>query len=487
MRRVTRREFHKKIGLTAAWAATANLLTCSKGFGQKVSTKRNRPNILFIMTDDHCLRALSCYSGRLNSTPHLDRLAREGMRFQHCLCTNALCAPSRAVVLTGKYSHVNGVINNSTPFNGSQQTFPKLLRKDGYETAMIGKWHLKSEPTGFDYWNILPGQGVYYDPAFIEMGSRKKHSGYVTNLITDFCIDWLKQRSRDKPFCLLCHHKAPHGPWVPAPRHRNLFAKVNFPEPATFNDDFQTRSTAAREAKLAIQNDMNPRHYLQQEQPKNLTGQAAKQWRYQNYLRGYLGCIASVDDSVGRLLDYLDQAGLSENTLVVYTSDQGRFLGEHGWFDKRFMYEQPLHMPLLIKYPKLIPAGSVREEIILNLDFAPTFLDLAEIDIPDDIQGESFKSILQGHRPKDWRTSMYYHYYEFPGTHSVKRHCGIRTERYKLIHFYNDIDAWELYDLSEDPDEVNNIYDNPAHAVIVKQLKAELDRLRKLYGDTARS
>jgi arylsulfatase A-like enzyme len=438
------------------------------------------------MTDDHCLRALSCYGSQMNTTPHLDRIAQEGMMFKHCLCTNALCAPSRAVILTGKYSHINGVKDNHTRFDGSQPTFPKLLQKGGYKTALIGKWHLKSEPTGFDYWNILPGQGVYYNPTFIEMGAPRKHPGYVTDLITDFCIDWLKQRSSDKPFCLLCHHKAPHGPWLPAPRHRNLFAKVEFPEPATFDDDFKTRSAAARDAELTIQYDLKPSQYLKLEQPKGLTDQAVKQWRYQNYLRGYLGCIASVDESVGRLLDYLDQASLTENTLVVYTSDQGRFLGEHGWFDKRFMYEQPLHMPLLVRHPRLILAGSVRDDIVLNLDFAPTFLDLAGIDVPKDIQGRSFKPILQRHRPKDWRTSMYYHYYEFPGTHSVKRHYGVRTERYKLIHFYNDIDAWELYDLLKDPNEVNNVYSNPAYADLVRKLRAELDRLRKLYGDTGR-
>jgi arylsulfatase A-like enzyme len=438
------------------------------------------------MADDHASHALSCYGSNINKTPNLDRLANEGMRFENCFCTNSICAPSRAVILTGKYSHINGKIDNrkSNPFDGSQLTFPKLLRKAGYETAMIGKWHLRTEPTGFDYWNVLPGQGKYHNPEFIKMGERKKHEGYVTDLITDFCLDWLRQRSADKPFFLMYHHKAPHRNWQPDEQHAKMYAKTDVPLPETFNDNYETRSDAARRQAMTIADHFRVPSDTKIEPPEGLTGQALKRWKQQRYMEDYLACVASVDDNVGRLLDYLDESGLSHNTIVVYTSDQGFFLGDHGWFDKRFMYEESLRMPLLVRYPKEIKPGAVNGDIVLNLDFASTFLDFAGIAVPVDMQGNSLRLLLKGKTPTDWRTSMYYHYYEYPGAHAVKRHYGVRTGQYKLIHFYYDIDAWELYDLRADPHELNNVYGNPAYADIAQALKKELRRLQGQYGDS---
>ncbi|UCH64258.1 MAG: sulfatase [Fidelibacterota bacterium] len=441
-----------------------------------------RPNIIFIMTDDHASHALSCYGSRINETPNLDRIAMEGMRFNNCFCTNSICAPSRAVILTGKYSHLNGVTDNKLEFDGTQQTFPKLLQQAGYETAMIGKWHLKSEPTGFDYWNVLPGQGLYHNPVMIEMGERKTYEGYVSDIITDHCLTWLKRREGDKPFCLMYHHKAPHRNWQPAERYMDLY-EDDIPLPETFDDDYGTRSAAAREQEMTIERHLVPSD-VKEEPPEGLSGRELKRWKYQRYMEDYLRCVQSVDDNVGRLLDYLDESGLAESTVVIYTSDQGFYLGDHGWFDKRFMYEESLRMPLLVRYPKKIKAGSVNDDMVLNLDFGPTFLDLADSAAPTDMQGRSFRRVLLGDTPKDWRTSMYYHYYEYPGWHMVKRHYGVRTRRYKLIHFYYDIDAWELYDLQEDPHELNNVYDDPAYTDVLQNLKVELERLQEQYGDS---
>jgi len=471
-----RRDFLKAVGLGAASLAIPPGL-----FASGVSKKK--PNIIFIMTDDHASHALSCYGSKINTTPNLDRIAKEGMRFNHCFCTNSICAPSRAVILTGKYSHLNGVIDNGVRFDGSQLTFPKVLQKAGYETAMIGKWHLKSDPTGFDYWNVLPGQGAYHNPVMIEMGQRKKYTGYVSDIITDHCLKWLRERQGDRPFCLMYHHKAPHRRWEPAERYAKLYEDVDIPLPETFNDDYRTRAAAAVAAEMTIERHLTRRD-VKGDPPKNLTGQALKKWKYQRYIKDYLRCVASVDDNVGRLLDYLDAAGLAANTVVIYTSDQGFYLGDHSWFDKRFMYEESLRMPLLVRYPKEIKPGSVNDDIVLNLDFAPTFLDFAGAAKPAEMQGRSIRRLLQGNPPKEWRTSMYYHYYEYPGAHMVKRHYGVRTRRYKLIHFYYDIDAWELYDLRNDPNELNNVYGDPAYADTVKQLEAELERLRKQYGDS---
>jgi len=476
-----RRAFLRAAGLGPVAAALARWSAAAQGTG-------GRPNILFIMSDDHASHAMTCYGSRINDTPNLDRIARDGMRFDNCFCTNSICAPSRAVILTGKYSHLNSVRDNRMRFDGEQQTFPKLLQQAGYQTVMIGKWHLKSDPTGFDYWHVLPGQGAYHNPAFIEMRERAKHDGYVTDIITDFTIDWLRtKRDAEKPFMLMCHHKAPHRRWEPDEKHATMYDDVKIPEPVTFNDDYGTRSAAAREQKMSILHDLTPRDLKGVEPPEGLSEQELKQWKYQGYIKDYLRCIASVDDNVGRLLDYLDESGLAENTLVAYTSDQGFYLGDHGWFDKRFMYEESLRMPLVVRCPGLIEPGSVNDDIVLNLDFAPTFLELAGVEKPDDMQGDSMQSLLRGRGSKKWRKSMYYHYYEYPAVHSVKRHYGVRTKRHKLIHFYHDIDAWELYDLERDPHELNNIYDDPANAGLVKRLKRELERLRRKYGDDTAS
>jgi arylsulfatase A-like enzyme len=458
------------------------------------------------MTDDHASHAMSCYGSKINKTPNLDRLAKEGMLFNNSFCTNSICAPCRAVILTGKYSHINGVIDNRKKFDGSQQTFPKLLQNVGYETAMIGKWHLKTEPTGFDYWNVLPGQGTYYNPAMIEMDQRKKYMGYTTDIITDHALKWLKERTGEKPFCLMYHHKAPHRRWEPGPKYLTMYDDVMIPEPDNLFDDYSNRGRAAKEQDMSIEKTMTdsdlklipPRNLTAEQQelwdaayePKNeafrnanLKGKDLVRWKYQRYIKDYLRCIASVDENVGRVLDYLDRTGLTKNTVVFYTSDQGFYLGDHGWFDKRFMYEESLRMPLLVRYPKEVKAGSINNDIVLNLDFAATFLDFAGLPTPLDIQGRSIRKILQGNTPPDWRQSMYYHYYEYPAVHSVKRHYGIRTKRYKLIHFYHDIDEWELYDLKKDPKEMYNIYNVPTNAGLVKKLKAELKLLRKKYKE----
>ncbi|HUW18837.1 MAG TPA: sulfatase/phosphatase domain-containing protein [Sedimentisphaerales bacterium] len=481
---LNRRQFLKIAGLGAAGLVIPACVSESELFGGK--TLSERPNIIFIMADDHASHALSCYGSRINKTPNLDRLAKEGMRFDNCFCTNSICAPSRAVILTGKYSHINEKIDNSRekPFDGSQQTFPKLLQKAGYQTAIIGKWHLGSRPTGFDYWSILPGQGKYHNPEFIEMGERKKYTGYVTDLITDFCLNWLRQRDTGKPFFLMYHHKAPHRNWQPDEKHAKMYDNVDIPVPETFDDDYKTRSDAAREQEMTISDHLSVPGDTKIKPPEGLTGPALKKWKYQRYIKDYLRCVASVDDNVGRLLRYLDESGLAESTVVVYTSDQGFFLGDHGWFDKRFMYEESLRMPLLVRYPREIRAGTVNRDIVLNLDFAPTFLGFAGVAVPADMQGGSFRSLLGGKTPKDWRTSMYYHYYEYPAAHAVKRHYGIRTKRYKLIHFYYDIDAWELYDLKKDPHELNNLYGKTGYENVTQELKAELERLRKQYGDS---
>ncbi len=507
MKKQTRREFLKKLGFMAGSASALSILQSRNSIGQIAGTERKQPNIIFIMTDDHASHAMSCYESKINKTPNLDRIAKEGMLFKNSFCTNSICAPCRAVILTGKYSHINGVIDNRLKFDGSQQTFPKLLQNVGYETAIIGKWHLKTDPTGFDYWNVLPGQGTYYNPILLEMGQRKKYTGYTTDIITYHALKWLKERTGNKPFCLMYHHKAPHRQWEPGPKYLTMYDDVKIPEPENLFDDYSNRGRAAKEQDMSIEKTMNDRD-LKLVPPKNLTPEQKKlwdaayepkneafrkanlkgkdlvRWKYQRYIKDYLRCIASVDENVGRLLDYLDETGLTKNTVVVYTSDQGFYLGDHGWFDKRFMYEESLRMPLLIRYPKEVKAGSINDDIVLNLDFGETFLDFAGVPKPPDMQGRSIRNILQGKTTKDWRTSMYYHYYEYPAVHNVKRHYGVRTKRHKLIHFYHDIDEWELYDLKKDPKEMKNVYNDPVYADVVKKLKAELKRLRKEYKDT---
>ena len=487
---------------------------------QKIANDSRRPNILFIMSDDHAAQAMSCYGSRINTTPHLDRLAREGIRFENCFCTNSICGPSRAVILTGKYSHLNGFARNGDRFDGRQQTVAKLLQKAGYQTAMIGKWHLGSEPRGFDYWNILPGQGAYYQPDLIEMGKKKRYQGYVTDIITDETIAFLKRRDAGKPFFLMCHHKAPHRNWMPGPEYLTKYDDVTLPEPETLFDDYAGRGTAAKMQEMTIARHMydvydlklDPqgdedslprwlRDYLgrltdeQRDRwhaaygPKNkafreakLEGKGLVRWKYQRYIKDYLRCIASVDDNVGRLLDYLDRAGLAENTIVVYTSDQGFYLGEHGWFDKRFMYEESLRMPLVIRWPKRIKPESVSDRLVMNLDFAETFLDAAGESIPEDMQGRSFVPLLEGNAPGDWRDAVYYRYYEYPAVHMVNKHYGVRTQRYKLIYFH-ELDEWELYDLKKDPHELQNVYAELAYAEVVERLKGKLTELREQYRD----
>jgi len=507
MKSQTRREFLKTLGFVAGSAAGLSTLPSCASTARTSRPAAKRPNIIFIMTDDHASHAMSCYDSKINKTPNLDRIAKEGMRFDNCFCTNSICAPCRAVILTGKHSHINGVIDNRKRFDGSQQTFPKLLQKAGYQTAMIGKWHLKTDPTGFDYWSVLIGQGPYYNPPMKTPNGTVKYTGYTTDIITLLALDWLQhKRDKDKPFCLMYQHKAPHRNWQPGPEHLTMYDDVTIPEPETLFDDYSNRGRAAKEQDMSIEKTMNnsdlklvaPRNLTADQKklwdaaynPKNeafrkanLQGKNLVRWKYQRYMKDYLRCIASVDDNVGDLLEYLDESGLAENTVVVYTSDQGFYLGDHGWFDKRFMYEESLRMPFLVRYPKEIKAASVNKDLVQNLDFGPTFLDFAGVQVPKDMQGRSMRKVLQGKTPKDWRTSVYYHYHEYPAVHSVKRHYGVRTERYKLIHFYHDIDEWELYDLEKDPNEMKNVLADPAYADIVKDLKAELKRLRKKYKD----
>jgi len=466
-----------------------------------------RPNILFIMTDDHAAHALSCYGSKINETPHLDRIAKEGMRFDRCFAVNSICTPSRATILTGKYSHMNGVpVFNR--FDGSQTTVSKLLQTAGYYTAIVGKWHLGSDPTGFDHWNILPGQGRYIDPVLYDRSGSRVHRGYATDVITDLTIDALKNRPPDKPFFMMCHHKAPHREWTPNEKHRAAFAKRTIPEPATLYDDYATRTDAIREQHQSVFNDLTRRDLkltppaelkgqaLAQwnntkpteveievnGQKKVLTGDELRKWKYQRYMQDYLACVQSVDDNAGRLLDWLEANGLRENTVVIYTSDQGFFLGDHGLYDKRFMYEPSLRMPFLVRWPAVIKPGSTQEGIAINADFAPTFLDLAEAKVPGEMQGRSLVSLFRGARPSHWRTAMYYRYYHDPGHHNTRAHYGVRTETHKLIYFWKK-DQWECFDLVKDPEELRNIYSDPAAANVVKQLKAELLRLKNELRD----
>jgi arylsulfatase A-like enzyme len=411
------------------------------------------------------------------------------MRLANTFVTNSICTPSRAAILTGKYAHVNGVpVFNH--IDGTQPMLQKYLQQAGYHTGMVGKWHLGGnkpgvggEPTGFDYWNILPGQGAYVDPVFIDNGTRRTIKGYTTDIITDLSIEFLKNRPRDKPFFLMSHHKAPHRNWQPKEQYRQQYETVKVPEPETFDDDYAGRSDAARQATMRIDRDLNEND-LKMAPPAGLSGAALKSWKYQRYMRDYLACVASVDENIGRLLDWLTANGLANNTIVIYTSDQGFFLGEHNFFDKRFMYEESLRMPFLVRWPGRIEAGTVGNAMVLNVDFAPTLLEAAGVPVPADMQGRSFLSVLQGRTPKDWRTSMYYRYYH-PGHHNVAAHYGIRTERYKLIYF-NKLDQWELYDLQTDPREMRNVYADPAHAATVKRLKAELARLKAEVKDSDR-
>lgn len=508
-------------------------------FGQDheshTSSKDSRPNILFIMSDDHAYQAISAYSDKLIQTPNIDRIANEGLMFTNASVTNSICAPSRAVILTGKHSHINGKIDNHFPFDTSNVTFPQLFQRSGYQTAMYGKLHFGNNPRGVDDFMILPGQGNYINPDFITPEGDTTITGYATDIITDKTIEWLdKKRDKNKPFMMMYLHKAPHRPWWPSPKKFEEFSKKKFPEPPTLFDDYQNRGAAAKTAEMNLLHHMKYSHdskirpsTLQEmdelipaveESDRGWTGpfenrvndeqralykptldsindffknnwkdmgDAEKmRWKYQRYMQDYLACISSVDDNVGRVLDYLEANDLTKNTVVIYTSDQGFYLGEHGWFDKRFIYQESFKTPLFIRWPGVIKPGTVNDELVQNLDYAPTLLEIGGIDVPDDMQGKSIIPLLTSKEHLWKREEVYYHYYEYPSVHMVKRHYGIVTKEYKMMHFYYDVDEWELYDIRKDPMELKNVYENPSYKHVVKRLKKRLNKLRKEYKDS---
>jgi arylsulfatase A-like enzyme len=488
----------------------------------------DRPNIVFIFTDDHAPHAIGAYDGWLksvNPTPNIDKLATEGMLFVNSFCTNSICGPSRAVIQTGKHSHKNGFMNNGNTFDWNQQTFPKLLQKAGYQTAIYGKSHLKGHPQGYDSWAVLPGQGLYYNPDMITENGQVTIEGYCTDIVTDMAVEFLKEkRDEKKPFMLMVQHKAPHRNWMPALRHLNLYDDIEIPEPATLFDDYKENAPAARHQELEIDRHMHINYDLfldltpdfdelpirtdksawrnmqrmTPEQVKawraaygpkdkafhdaNLSGKELVRWKYQRYAKNYLRSVKGVDESVETIQDTLAELDLEDNTIVIYSSDQGFYIGDHGWYDKRWMYEESLKMPLIVKWPGVTKPGSKTTKMVQNLDYAETFLDIARATIPDDMQGLSLVPLLKGENPMDWRRSIYYHYYEYPSVHMVPRHNGIRTNRYKLMHFYQ-FDEWEFYDLKSDPDEYNNLYNNPEYQSLVKRMKNQLNQLEKKYED----
>jgi arylsulfatase A-like enzyme len=467
------------------------------------AAEAQRPNILFVFCDDHAYQAVGAYGSKINQTPNIDRLAKEGLLFRECYVTNSICGPSRATVQTGKYSHLNGFYHNGSRFNGDQQTFPKLLQKAGYQTAIFGKWHLVSDPQGYDNWEILIGQGTYYNPTMIRNGQKVQIEGYTTDIITDRALDWLKNaRDKNKPFMLMYQHKAPHREWEPPLKYLHMYDEVTIPEPPTLFDDYSGRGTPAKTQDMTIAKTMTDRDLkltpppdlnLKQREvwdaaynPKNeefrkanLTGRDLVRWKYQRYMKDYLRCIAAVDDNLGRVLEYLYQTGLAKNTVVIYSSDQGFYLGEHGWFDKRWIYEESLRTPFIVRWPGTVKPGTFNRDIVSNLDFAETFLDIAGVPVPSDMQGRSLVPLLKGRTPADWRKSFYYHYYEFPAVHSVRRHYGVVTSEFKLIHFYEpDVNEWEMYDRKKDPMELKSIYADPKYAATKQKLEQELQRLR---------
>ena len=488
-----------------------------------------RPNIVYIMTDDHTAQMLSAYGNSPIETPNLDRIAQDGVLFRNSFVANSLSGPSRACMLTGKHSHMNGFTNNEHGvFDGSQQTMPKLMQQAGYQTALIGKWHLVSTPTGFDHWDILDGQGEYYNPLFIhDDGTQSVEQGYCTNVITDKAIEWMNNRDRSKPFILFLHHKACHRDWLPELKYIRDYEDQTFALPDNFWDDHEGRLAAQQqEMSIASNHDMDLIYdnkaylpgdtsrlsqaylnYVERLSPedqqkywafydsiscdfkrKHLEGRELVNWKFQRYMRDYAKVTRTLDDNIGRVLDYLKEQGLDKNTLIVYTSDQGFYMGEHGFFDKRFMYEESLNTPLLMHLPEGYKRRGEVMEMVQNIDYAPTFLDMAGAEIPADIQGESMVPLLKGEKMVGkWRDAIYYHFYEFPAEHMVKRHYGIRTKRYKLIHFYNDIDEWEMFDLETDPQEMHNIYGDPAYAKVQKNLHKQLKALQKKYDDNIES
>lgn len=499
-----------------------------------VASAADRPNILFIFTDDHAPHAIGAYDGWLksvNPTPEIDKLASEGMLFVNSFCTNSICGPSRAVIQTGKHSHKNGFMNNGNKFDWNQQTFPKLLQKVGYQTAIYGKSHLHGKPQGYDDWKVLPGQGLYYNPDFETPEGKIMIEGYCTDIVTDMAVEFLKEkRDADKPFMLMVQHKAPHRNWMPAPRHLHLYDDIDIPEPATLFDKWEDNASPARHQELEIDRHMDLNYDLfvdltadftqpasQKQQDKsawnnmkrmtpeqmkiwrdaygpkdeafhkaNLSDEDLVRWKFQRYAKNYLRCVKGVDESVARLNDTLKELGLDENTVVIYSSDQGFYIGDHGWYDKRWMYEESLKMPLIVKWPGVTQPGSKVTQLVQNLDYAETFLEMAGAKIPGDMQGLSLVPLLKGERPAEWRKSIYYHYYEFPSVHMVAQQYGIRTERYKLIYFYQ-FDEWEFYDLEKDPDELTNQYNNPEYADTIGDVKVQLTQLREKYQDDSES
>ena len=519
------------------YASLISILIMGCGRMEVALKKPERPNIIFIMSDDHAYQAISAYQDNLIATPNIDRIAQQGMLFNNACVTNSICAPSRATILTGKHTHLNGKIDNRMPFDTTNITFPLLFQQAGYETAMFGKLHFGNNPKGIDDFLILPGQGNYINPDFITPKGDTTIIGYVTDIITDLTLNWLDlKRDPEKPFMLMYLHKAPHRPWWPRADKFKEFSKKHFPEPPTLFDDYQGRGSAAKEAEMNLLSHMKYGHDAKIRPktlaemggvlpeipamkwkevdgfsgPYNRANEAQKalydpiidsinlefkqdwpsmsreekmRWKYQRYMQDYLGTISSVDDNVGRLLDYLEETELDQNTMIIYTSDQGFYLGEHGWFDKRFIYDESFKTPLLIQWPGHIAPGSTNDEMVQNLDFAQTLLEVANIEAPGDMQGESILSLLKSENT--WtREAVYYHYYEYPAVHMVKRHYGIVSKTYKLVHFYYDVDEWELYDRLKDPSELHNIYDDPAYASIVTQLKLELKEMRIKYQDS---
>lgn len=484
----------------------------------------DRPNILLIYCDDHAQAAIGAYGSRVNQTPNIDRIAREGMLFENSFVTNSICAPARAVILTGRFSHLNGVLTNSEHFDGSQTTFARLLHDAGYQTAVVGKWHLKSDPQGFDSYAVLIDQGPYYNPRLLTSEGERYVEGYTTDIITDEALGWLERRDRDRPFLLMYQHKAPHRNWMPEPRFFHLYDGVTFPEPATLFDDYRGRASGAADQEMTIARHMTGMYDLKFPRKledvgfnweagylDGLTEAQREAWKvgyadraaafealfadgepseeeltrfkYQCYMQDYLRCIASVDDNVGRVLDYLDREQLADNTIVIYSSDQGFYLGEHGWFDKRWMYEESLRTPLLIRWPGVVEPGSRSSALVQNVDMAPTFLSAAGVAVPEAMQGKSLVPLLKGEDGAEFRDAIYYHYYEYPEAHRVPEHFGVRTNRYKLIRYYT-LNEWELFDLEKDPQELQSVYGDPAYADVRAGLERRLEELQQQYQDT---
>ncbi len=502
-------------GMVTSFLAMFILFACGNNGKNSVTEKSTRPNIIYIMADDLTTQAISAYENGIFDdiapTPNMDRLAKEGMLFQNVMCTNAICGPSRAAILTGNYSHVNGYFKNERggQFDNTNWTFPQEFQKNGYQTSLFGKWHLGTEPVGFDEYRFHAAnvqQGKYWDPVYNHNGKEVEEKGYATNLTTDFALDWMaKNRDAAKPFLMLLQYKAPHRAWEPDTMYAKLWDDIEMPYPANFNDDYKGRELTAgdtemtmdyfnrQDMKLAVPDGLEGDERFkwlfygirpgELVQPAGMSDEEGKKWRYQIYIKDYLACVKSVDDNIGRVMDYLDKNGLTDNTMIVLTSDQGFYLGEHGFFDKRFIYEESLRMPFIVRYPKGVKPGSINSDVIANIDFAPTFLEVAGIQTSQKTQGRSFASMLDGKTPDDWRQSMYYHYYEFPFWHHVQPHYGIRTKDYTLAHFYYNIDQWELYDLKKDPAQMHNVIDDPAYADVVADLKKQLKDLQKQYGD----